>query len=352
MSSSKKINSNTLDYEKSGVSVDRGYEFVEKIKPLVKKTRRKEILSGLGSFSALSKLPSHIKNPLLVTCTDGVGTKVEIAKQLNKFNTIGIDLVAMCVNDLITCGAEPLLFLDYYVTDKLKVSVATEVIKGIVKGCELSNSSLVGGETAEHPGTFPKNSFDLAGFSVGIVDEKKIINGDKLEEGDDLIGLASSGLHSNGFSLIRALLQNKKINLNSNIGGLSLGEALLKPTRIYVKSILDSIKKTSIKGISHITGGGLVENIPRISSNHLSYNIKINKDMWPTHNLFSLIQDAANLEIEDMYNTFNCGIGIVIACDPQDSKNLMDNLKNHGEIVHKIGSVEKNIENLDIIKFN
>ena len=222
-----------LDYKKAGVDVDAGYELVDKIKPFVKNTKRPEILSGLGSFSAISRIPSHIKNPLLVTCTDGVGTKIEIAKLENKFENIGIDLVAMCVNDLIVCGAEPLLFLDYYVTDKLQVDIASKVIEGIAEGCILANCSLVGGETAEHPGSFPENSFDLAGFSLGVVDEEEMIGMDGPKNGDILIGVSSSGFHSNGFSLIRKVLKDFNVPLTQEIKGETLGKFYLNQ-RIFM----------------------------------------------------------------------------------------------------------------------
>ena len=228
-----------LDYKKSGVDVDAGYELVKRIKPFVKKPKRPEILSGLGSFSAISRIPSHIKKPLLVTCTDGVGTKIEIAKAENKYEGLGIDLVAMCVNDLVVCGAEPLLFLDYYVTDKLQVDIASKVIEGIAEGCILANCSLVGGETAEHPGSFPENSFDLAGFSLGVVDEEEMIGMDGPKNGDILIGVSSSGFHSNGFSLIRKVLKDFNVTLSQEIEGETLGTILLKPTNIYVQEVLN-----------------------------------------------------------------------------------------------------------------
>ena len=352
MTSSKKKQDKPITYSAAGVSLTSGYEFIKKIKPLVAKTKRPEIIGGLGSFAALSQIPSHIKNPLIVSCTDGVGTKVEIAKKLKIFNTIGIDLVAMCVNDLITCGAEPLIFLDYLVTDKLKVDTASEIVSGIAKGCKLSNCSLVGGETAEHPGTFPKNSFDLAGFSVGIVDEKKIINGKKIIEGHDLIGIASSGLHSNGFSLIRKLLDQRKINLKTKIGDCSLGDKLLKPTKIYVNAILEILKKTQISGLAHITGGGLIENIPRITPNNLSAIIEITPDTWPNQDLFEVIKKAANISQHSMFSTFNCGIGMVIAVEPDKTSNVISMLEKQGEFAAKLGYMKKRSKNKPSIEIN
>ena len=333
-----------ITYKRAGVNVDKGYELVKKIKSSVSKTKRPEILSGLGSFAALSRLPKNIKNPLLVSCTDGVGTKVEIAKQVKNYKTIGIDLVAMCVNDLITCGGEPLLFLDYYVTDKLNVKTASEVIAGIAHGCKIANCSLVGGETAEHPGTFPKNSFDLAGFSVGIVDEKKIIDGSLVKDGDDLIGISSSGIHSNGFSLIRKLISDRKINLNQKIDGKKIGDRLLEPTKIYVKNILNLSKKISLHGISHITGGGLTENIPRMTGNNLSFIIEFDSKDWPNQPLFNTIKEASNLSLGSMFATFNCGIGMVLACDPKDTKSVINNLRKKGEVANKLGYVRKRVK--------
>ena len=235
-------NNEELNYKKSGVDVEAGYELVQRIKPFVEKTKRPEIISGLGSFSALTRIPKHINNPILVTCTDGVGTKIEIAREMDNFETIGIDLVAMCVNDLLVCGAEPLVFLDYYVTDKLKVDTAAKVIEGIAKGCEIAKCSLVGGETAEHPGSFPENSFDLAGFSLGVVDENEMIGVDGPRVDDVLIGIESSGFHSNGFSLLRRIITEFNLDLKTQIDEERLGDILLKPTHIYVSEIL-ALKK-------------------------------------------------------------------------------------------------------------
>ena len=345
--SSPKFNNlgSQIAYQAAGVDVEKGYKFIQKIKPLIAQTKRPEVLSGLGSFAALSKLPKHINNPVLVTCTDGVGTKIEIAKKLKKFHTIGIDLVAMCVNDLVTCGAEPLLFLDYLVTDKLIIKTATEVVAGITEGCKISNCALVGGETAEHPGTFPKKSFDLAGFSVGIVDANKIIDGKSVQTGDDLIGISSSGLHSNGYSLIRKLITSKKINLNKKIRNQTLGKILLEPTKIYVKQILNVLKKNKINGMAHITGGGLLENIPRITQNNLCAIIDFHPKDWPQQELFQLIKESANLNQKSMLSTFNCGIGMVIACEPNNTKSIIKLLQKQGEVVNKLGHMEKRKKN-------
>tara|TARA_B100001123_G_scaffold184800_1_gene211563 strand:+ start:880 stop:1968 length:1089 start_codon:yes stop_codon:yes gene_type:complete len=338
--SSYKRNS-SLSYKDAGVNVEAGYELVKRIKPFVKETRRPEILSGLGSFSALSKLPEHIDNPVLVTCTDGVGTKVELAKEINKFDTIGIDLVAMCVNDLITCGAEPLLFLDYYVTDSLDVELASKVIRGIAEGCKQANCSLVGGETAEHPNSFPEKSFDLAGFAVGIVDENKIIGKKLAKEGDALLGIASNGVHSNGFSLIRKLLKENPDSLSTMIKGKDLGSRLLTPTKIYVKEILEVTNKFNISAISHITGGGFYENIPRILNSNVRANINFFEKDWPAYELFKWIASKGKIEQREMLSTFNCGVGMVLALKQQDVTDVINMLSKMNLFSKEIGVVER-----------
>jgi phosphoribosylformylglycinamidine cyclo-ligase len=334
----KDKNTQTLNYKDAGVDVEAGYELVEKIKPYVSKTKRPEIISGLGSFSALSRIPKGIENPLLVSCTDGVGTKIDIAQELNKFDSIGIDLVAMCVNDLIACGAEPLLFLDYYVTDKLKVETAAEVIKGIAEGCLMAGCSLVGGETAEHPGSFSDNTFDLAGFSVGIVDEKKLIGANGANIGDVLIGMSSSGVHSNGFSLIRKILEDSDTNLEEKIGEMSIGNHLLTPTKIYVKEILSLKEKINISAVSHITGGGFYENIPRLLDKRSKAVIDFNFEDWPSKEIYKWIS-SKGVKIEDMLNTFNCGIGMVIAISPSDKALAMEMLNAENLTAKVIGNV-------------
>tara|TARA_X000001036_G_scaffold16288_1_gene13696 strand:+ start:147 stop:1196 length:1050 start_codon:yes stop_codon:yes gene_type:complete len=341
-----------LDYKKSGVDVDAGYELIKRIKPFVKKTKRPEILSGLGSFSAISRIPSHIKNPLLVTCTDGVGTKIEIAKAENRFENLGIDLVAMCVNDLIVCGAEPLLFLDYYVTDKLKVETASKVIEGIAQGCTIANCSLVGGETAEHPGSFPDNSFDLAGFSLGVVNEEEMIGMDGPKNGDVLIGVSSSGFHSNGFSLIRKVLEDYNVSLDKDIEGESLGTILLKPTNIYVQEVLNLSKLMKISSIAHITGGGFFENIPRMLNENQKVDIAFNFEDWPTYKHFRWIQDVAKISEENMLKTFNCGIGLVIAVSPENEEMALGTLNQSSFYAKTIGSIneiEGNEPNLNFV---
>tara|TARA_B110000438_G_scaffold197481_1_gene188996 strand:+ start:1328 stop:2383 length:1056 start_codon:yes stop_codon:yes gene_type:complete len=343
MTSNSKYNNPPINYKDAGVDVEAGYELIETIKPYVEKTKRPEILSGLGSFSALSRIPKHIENPLLVTCTDGVGTKIEIARSMDQFQTIGIDLVAMCVNDLIACGAEPLLFLDYYVTDKLKVETAGEVIKGIAEGCILSNCSLVGGETAEHPDSFPKDSFDLAGFAVGVVDEEKVIGSRGANDGDKLIGISSSGLHSNGFSLIRKILKERDINLSERLKDQELGDALLTPTKIYVKDILNLQTKITISAVAHITGGGFYENIPRILKKSSKAVIDFNFEDWPARNLYSWIQSNGVTQ-EDMLHTFNCGIGMIVSVDPNEINIALKALNREDQFAKVIGSVQKKKE--------
>mgnify|MGYP005723917111 FL=1 len=337
-------------YKESGVDVEAGYELVKAIKPHVEKTRRPEILSGLGSFSALSRIPNHIKDPILVTCTDGVGTKIEIARELDNFSTIGIDLVAMCVNDLIACGAEPLVFLDYYVTDKLRVEIASKVIEGIAKGCEQANCSLVGGETAEHPGSFPKNSFDLAGFSVGIVDEKEIIGQDGPKNGDVLIGIESSGFHSNGFSLLRKVIKDFDVDLSSKLKGKEIGEILLRPTRIYVNEILSLKKTLEINSIAHITGGGFIENIPRMLGENQRAAIDHAFDDWPTGYYYKWLSEITEMPKENLLNTFNCGVGMVIAVSESDEEDALGAL-NQSLFAKKIGVIEEKKENEPAIIF-
>ena len=330
----------SLSYKDAGIDLQANYKLQKKVRPFINSTTRPEILSGIGSFSALSKLPSHIQNPILVTCTDGVGTKIELAKEVGKFDTIGIDLVAMCVNDLVTCGAEPLLFLDYYVTDSLNVDVASSVIEGIAEGCKLANCSLVGGETAEHPDIFPEKSFDLAGFALGVVDQKKIIGQDLARNGDILLGLASSGVHSNGFSLIRKLLNLYPESLSKKINEQNLVSRLLTPTRIYVNEILELNKVVEISAVSHITGGGFYENIPRILNNDSKANIYLTEKEWPAYELFDWIKSKGNIQQKEMLSTFNCGIGMVLAV-AQDDVNVTLDLLNDLDVVSKvIGKVE------------
>ena len=309
-----------ISYKVSGVDINKGDALVNFIKPLAAKTARKEVSEGIGGFSAISAIPSKYKEPMIVSATDGVGTKIEIAEMMNNHSTIGEDLVAMCVNDLITCGAEPIFFLDYLVTEKINLSKSKEVLKGIAKGCQISNCSLIGGETAEHPNAFPKNKYDLAGFCVGIVEKENIKKSIPPKKNDVLISLKSSGLHSNGFSLVRELIKRKKINLKNKIGNKTIGEIILKPTKIYVKEILELKKKTNIKDIAHITGGGLIGNLERIIPKNMKITL-FKKTLFNFHKkLFLMLKKASNLSDIEMLETFNCGNGMVLVVNKNDLK--------------------------------
>ena len=342
-----------LSYKDAGVDIDAVNTLVERIKDVAKDTRRPEVLSRLGGFGALFNLPSGYKEPVLASGTDGVGTKLKLAIDLDIHNTIGVDLVAMCVNDLLVCGAEPLFFLDYYATGKLNIDIAASVISGIGKGCKLAGCSLVGGETAEMPGMYQGEDYDLAGFCVGIVEKSQIIDGSNAKEGDTLIGLASSGPHSNGYSLIRKIIDVSKVDIKSDlIQGIPLAEALLTPTRIYVDSILSLIRQENIKtnALAHITGGGLLENIPRV----LPKNTKavIDTTSWNKLPVFDWLQKNGNVEPKEMYRTFNCGIGMVI-CVPDEMAQLsIDTLNATGEKAFIIGKIAqaKNNEEKVILK--
>ena len=335
---------NKISYKTSGVDVKKGDALINLIKPFAKKTNRAEIMEGIGGFSAITSIPKRYKDPLIVSATDGVGTKIEIAELMKNHSTIGEDLVAMCVNDLITCGAEPLFFLDYLVTEKINLLKAKEIIKGIAKGCEIANCSLIGGETAEHPNAFPKEKYDLAGFSVGVVEKKNILRKNKLKNGDLLISLKSSGLHSNGFSLIRELIKRKKLNLKTKMGSKNLGEILLHPTKIYVKEILELQKNINLKAIAHITGGGLIGNLKRIIPEKIEINLFKNSLFNFNKKLFSLIQEASNLSDEEMLNTFNCGNGMVIVIGENElekTKKILIKLKISYKIIGACSNLKK-----------
>ena len=335
---------NKISYKTSGVDVKKGDALINLIKPFAKKTNRAEIMEGIGGFSAITSIPKRYKDPLIVSATDGVGTKIEIAELMKNHSTIGEDLVAMCVNDLITCGAEPLFFLDYLVTEKINLLKAKEIIKGIAKGCEIANCSLIGGETAEHPNAFPKEKYDLAGFSVGVVEKKNILRKNKIKNGDLLISLKSSGLHSNGFSLIRELIKRKKLNLKTKMGNKNLGEILLHPTKIYVKEILELQKNINLKAIAHITGGGLIGNLKRIIPEKIEINLFKNSLFNFNKKLFSLIQEASNLSDEEMLNTFNCGNGMVIVIGENElekTKKILIELKIGYKIIGACSNLKK-----------
>jgi len=316
-------------YKEAGVDIDLANQIVKEIKPLISKTSIPGVLSGIGGFGGLFSLTGqNYKGPVLVSSTDGVGTKLKIAFALNKHDTVGIDLVAMSVNDIITCGAKPLFFLDYISIGKLSKKVVVELIKGITEGCKMAECALLGGETAEMPGFYPEGEYDLAGFAVGIVEKSKIIDGREIKEGDSVIGISSNGLHSNGFSLVRkVLLEEKQYKMEKKIAILkkSLGEELLKPTRIYVQPVLYLLEKYRILGIAHITGGGIVENIPRILPKEVS--VKIDRESWPTPSIFSLIQKEGEISDEEMYRTFNMGIGMVLIVPQNDASKVINELK-------------------------
>lgn len=337
-----------LTYKKAGVDIDEGDRFVSLISPLVKKTFRPEVMTEIGSFGALFKLDiKKYKEPVLVSGTDGVGTKLKIAFMMDKHDTVGIDLVAMCVNDILTLGAEPLFFLDYFATGKLKSEKAKDVIKGIAEGCKESGCSLIGGETAEMPGFYGEGEYDLAGFSVGVVDRDKIIDGSKIKEGDAIIGLASSGLHSNGYSLVRKVFfDTAKLDIDTHIPdlGTTIGEELLKPTKIYVKAFNALKDSMDIHGMAHITGGGIVGNVPRIIRDGLTATIKENS--WPVPPIFNIIKRLGNVPDEDMKKTFNLGIGYVIVLPDENSALAISICKQYGFDAYHIGFIEKGGEKI------
>jgi phosphoribosylformylglycinamidine cyclo-ligase len=339
MTDSSNKQSPSLSYKDAGVDIDAGNALVERIKGVAKRTRRPEVMAGLGGFGALFELPKGYEEPVLISGTDGVGTKLRLAMDLGKHDTIGIDLVAMCVNDLIVAGAEPLFFLDYYATGKLNIDIAADVVSGIGDGCELSGCSLVGGETAEMPGMYEGEDYDLAGFCVGIAEKSKIIDGTKVAAGDALIALASSGPHSNGYSLIRKVLEVSGDSLDQQIGDTDLASALMAPTRIYVKSVLELMKSQSVNALSHITGGGFLENIPRV----LPANTKavVILDSYDLPDVFKWLQRAGNIESREMYRTFNCGVGLVL-CVPKDSADeCITKLNALGEEAWLLGHIEQ-----------
>ena len=328
----------SLSYKDAGVDIEAGNALVDRIKHVAKKTRRPEVCSGLGGFGALCELPEGYKQPVLVSGTDGVGTKLRLAIDLNKHDTVGIDLVAMCVNDLLVTGAEPLFFLDYYATGKLDVDVAASVVEGIGKGCELSACSLVGGETAEMPGMYEEGDYDLAGFCVGVVEKANIIDGSKVAAGDALIALPSSGPHSNGYSLIRKIIEVSGSNLRQEIEGKTLASALMEPTRIYVKPVLELIKQCEVHAMAHITGGGLQENIPRVLPEGTRAVIDTNS--WTRPAVFDWLQEQGNIEHEELHRTFNCGVGMVMALAESEVEKALAILQENGEAAFRIGTIE------------
>jgi len=319
-----------LSYRDAGVDMDVGDALVDAIKPFAKRTMRPEVLAGIGGFGALCRIPKKYKRPVLVSGTDGVGTKLKLAFELDKHDTVGIDLVAMSVNDVLVQGAEPLFFLDYFACGRLEQGVAEQVIRGIARGCELAGCALIGGETAEMPGMYPEGEYDLAGFCVGVVEQDRILDGKKIKPGDAILGLASSGPHSNGYSLIRKILEKEKPD---SIAGL------LEPTRIYVKPVLKLLHRVPVKGLAHITGGGLTGNVPRILPKKTRAVIR--KASWPQPEVFGWLQRAGNVAEDEMHRVFNCGIGMVVVVAPGDARRAMQQLRASGETVYAIGTIEK-----------
>lgn len=348
MNNKPSANTTSISYKDAGVDIDAGTALVERIKGVAKRTRRPEVMAGLGGFGALCELPEGYKKPVLVSGTDGVGTKLRLAMDLGKHDTIGIDLVAMCVNDLIVAGAEPLFFLDYYATGKLNVDVAADVVTGIGEGCLQSGCSLVGGETAEMPGMYEGEDYDLAGFCVGVVEKDEIIDGNNVATGNVLIGLASSGPHSNGYSLIRKILEVNNLSadkgdLDQEVGGVPLKDALMAPTRIYVKSLLNLMKHLPVHALSHITGGGLLENLPRVLPEKSC--AVIDTASWEIPAVFKWLQQAGNVEQTEMYRTLNCGVGMVICVDADKQEQALQLLNDAGENAWVIGHIAAAQEN-------
>lgn len=327
----------SLSYRDAGVDIDAGDALIEAIKPFAKRTMREGVMGGIGGFGALFEISKKFKEPVLVSGTDGVGTKLKLAFHLNRHDTVGIDLVAMSVNDILVQGAEPLFFLDYFACGKLDVASATDVIKGVAKGCELSGCALIGGETAEMPSMYPDGEYDLAGFAVGVVEKSKIIDGTKIAPGDVVLGLASSGAHSNGYSLVRKIIEIAKPDLDSDFHGRKLADVLMEPTHLYVKPLLALIESMEVKGMAHITGGGLVENVPRVLQPHLT--AELDRTKWTMPPLFSWLQQHGNVADAEMHRVFNCGIGMVVIVSQQNAAAAVAQLQAAGETVSQIGTI-------------
>jgi phosphoribosylformylglycinamidine cyclo-ligase len=331
--------SSQLTYRAAGVDIDAGDELVERIKPAAKRTMRPEVMAGIGGFGALFEISRKYRQPVLVSGTDGVGTKLKLAFEWNRHDTIGQDLVAMSVNDILVQGAEPLFFLDYFACGKLHVDTAAQVVEGIAKGCELAGCALIGGETAEMPGMYPVGEYDLAGFAVGVVEKDAIIDGSRIQPGDVVLGLASSGAHSNGYSLIRRILERSNADVSKPFGAHgTLADAILAPTRIYVKSLLALMQALPVKGLAHITGGGLTDNIPRILRDGLT--AVIDRNAWTLPPLFEWLQREGNVADAEMHRVFNCGIGMVVVVAEEHAASAMDLLGAAGEGVAPIGRIE------------
>merc|ERR1712137_71241 len=340
----------SLSYKDAGVDIDAGNQLVERIKSVTKKTTRPEVRGGLGGFGALCELPAKYKRPLLVSGTDGVGTKLRVAMDANRHDGVGIDLVAMCVNDLIVQGAEPLFFLDYYATGKLDVDVAASVVTGIGAGCEQAGCALIGGETAEMPGMYHAGDYDIAGFCVGVVEAEDVIDGTNVKPGQKLIALGSSGPHSNGYSLVRKIIEVSNADVNADLNGKPIIEHLLEPTRIYVKSVLALLDEVKVSAISHITGGGFWENIPRVLPDDAK--VIIDETTWHWPEIFSWLQSNGNVTRHEMYRTFNCGVGLVIVVDEDDVQRSLDILSAQGENAWLIGSIEAKEGNDEQVEIN
>lgn len=330
--------SQSLSYRDAGVDIDAGDSLVEKIKPFAKRTMRPEVLGDLGGFGALVEISKKYRQPVLVSGTDGVGTKLKLAFEWDQHDTVGIDLVAMSVNDILVQGAEPLFFLDYFACGKLDVERAAAVIKGIASGCEQSGCALIGGETAEMPSMYPDGEYDLAGFAVGVVEKEQVINGRSIAAGDIVLGLASNGIHSNGYSLVRKIIERVRPELDAPFAdGQTLRQAIIAPTRLYVKPILAALKQFTIKGMAHITGGGISENVPRILPDNTV--AAIDTQSWPLPKLFQWLQQAGQVDSQEMYRTFNCGIGMVLVVNSADAAEVQQFLQQQGETVYEIGVI-------------
>jgi phosphoribosylformylglycinamidine cyclo-ligase len=329
--------SSGLTYAQAGVDIDAGDRLVQNIKPLARRTLREGVLAGIGGFGALFEVPRRYREPVLVSGTDGVGTKLKLAFQLGYHDTVGIDLVAMSVNDILVQGAEPLFFLDYFACGKLDVDVATRVVGGIAHGCEEAGCALIGGETAEMPGMYPPGEYDLAGFAVGVVEKSRIIDGTRIVPGDAVLGLASSGPHSNGYSLIRRILELSGAELSADFHGRRLSDVIMAPTRIYVKSVLALMQQVEVKGLAHITGGGLLENVPRILPDSLT--AELDRRTWPRPPLFDWLQTRGKVADQELLRVLNCGIGLVIVVSAADAARAQDSLRAAGEQVWQIGRI-------------
>jgi phosphoribosylformylglycinamidine cyclo-ligase len=338
---SAKDSRSPLSYAAAGVDIDAGDALVERIKPLAKRTMRPEVLGSIGGFGALFEVSKSYREPVLVSGTDGVGTKLRLAFELDGHDTVGQDLVAMSVNDILVQGAEPAFFLDYFACGKLDVDTAARVVGGIARGCELAGCALIGGETAEMPGMYPPGEYDLAGFAVGIAEKSALITGETIGEGDVVLGLASSGAHSNGYSLLRKILERDAPDLDADFHGRTLRETVLEPTRIYVKSLLALMRGAPglVKGMAHITGGGLLDNVPRVLP--AGFAAHIDASAWPMPQLFAWLKEAGNVAEQEMYRVFNCGIGMVVIVAENDAAQATRTLTDCGEVVHRIGRIRR-----------